>query len=83
MSEDEFSFEKELASFKIGTDVKCLELSEIQSDRCRLTVETLEGKLIKIEWSIAEAMEIVSYSWCEGNEVEPKHRNYEDLNQLL
>ena len=61
-SEDEFSFEKELGSFKIGSDVKSLQLTPVSHDRCALKVETMEGKQIEIDWSIAQAMTITSFA---------------------
>lgn len=51
-SDQEFSFEKELAEYKEGKDLISKTVSPINCSKCLLQVVTLEKNRLIIDWSI-------------------------------
>lgn len=79
-SENEFSFEKELAEYKEGKEILQKKLDVINTNKCMLEVKTLERNRLLIDWSIQSGMVIKEFVNEQGQSLPTLHSSYEDLN---
>ena len=79
-SENEFSFEKELAEYKEDKAILHKKLNLINSNKCQLEVITLEKSKLLIDWSIQSGMVIKEFSNEQDQSLPTPHSSYEDLN---
>jgi hypothetical protein len=65
-SENDFSFEKELAEYKEGKDIIRKKIDLINASKCLLEVVTLEKNKLVIDWSIQSGMVVKEYTDEQG-----------------